>query len=69
MIGILYSETYLDQQSTLGIYQSDADQAWIRDLYTLPIEATCDILNQWKMAHNTPFVQRSLIRVDGTNRE
>lgn len=49
-IGILYTDAYLEQQTAHFIH--DPDHAWIRDLYSLPIDSLCKILNQWKSAYD-----------------
>jgi len=43
-IGILFTETYLEQNRAYFI--QDPDRAWIRDLYTVSTDSLCEILNQ-----------------------
>ncbi|WP_081493469.1 hypothetical protein [Herbaspirillum sp. CF444] len=49
-IGILYTDAYLEQQTAHFIH--DSDHAWLRDLYSLPLDSLCKILNQWKSTYD-----------------
>lgn len=44
MVGILYSEAYLQTRSNARMQSGDG---WIRDIYILRSEALCSVLNEW----------------------